>query len=88
MMAYGVYFKDDDIPTTGVFLYRGSKSVLENKNIILKKYQLIVELPDDFKHDGLRELFGKKFKYKIGDGVTPYKDLPYEEGTIPVAFIQ
>ncbi len=86
-MSYYVKSKND-MSTDYIILYRGSKSVLENKNIIIRKYKIVVELPDDFKYDGLRELFGKKFKYKIGDGVTPYKDLPYEEGTIPVAFIQ
>jgi hypothetical protein len=87
MMSYYVKSKNDK-STTDIFLCRGSKSVLENKNIIIRKYEIVVELPDDFKYDSRVELFGKKFKYKIGDGVTPYKDLPYEEGTIPVAFIQ
>lgn len=68
-----------------VYLYRAKKSTLENKNVVLEKYRLIVELPDDFKYENINELIGKKFKYKIGDGVTKYNDLPYE-GEIPVAF--
>ena len=68
-----------------VFLHRAKKSTIENKNIVVEKNRVIVELPDDFEYENIYELIGKKFKYKIGDGVTKYNDLPYE-GEIPVAF--
>jgi len=73
-----------------VYLHRGRKSTLESSNEVIDKYHIIVEFPDDFTYDyeNKKELLGKKFKYKIGDGKTPYKDLPYEEGEIPVAFLQ
>ena len=80
------YRKISSLASRSIFLCRGTKSILEKKNKIIEKYKIVVELPDDFKYDSAEELFGKKFKYKIGDGVTPYKDLPYEDGTIPVAF--
>ena len=82
-----VYRKYSSLASRSIFLYRGTKSILEKKNEIIGKYKIVVELPDDFKYNSVKELFGKKFKYKIGDGKTPYKDLPYEEGTIPVAFV-
>jgi hypothetical protein len=73
-----------------IYLYRGRKSTFESKNKVMGKYQIAVEFPDDFTYDfdNPKELLGKKFKYKMGDGKTPYKDLPYEDGEIPVAFIQ
>ena len=69
-----------------VLLRRGVKEQLESENEIYAKYRIIAELPDEFSHLSSEELMGKKVKYKIGDGKTPYKDLPYEDGEIPVGF--
>ena len=70
-----------------VFLYRGTKEILEKKNTVYPKYKIIVELPDDFQYENKNELLGMKFPYKIGDGEHAYCDLPYEPETIPVGFI-
>ena len=67
-------------------LRRGRTSTLNNLKRVLEKDELLCELPDDFTYEDTSELFGVKVKYKIGNGVDLYKDLPYEEGLIPVAF--
>jgi len=69
-----------------MFLYRGSKKVLEEKNKVYGKYKVIVELPDDFTYRN-NELLGLKFPYKIGDGKHTYCELPYEDEKILVGFV-
>ena len=70
-----------------MFLYRGSKKVLEEKNKVYGKYKVIVELPDDFTYTKNDELLGLKFPYKIGDGEHTYCELPYEDEKILVGFV-
>lgn len=72
-------------------LYRGKKSTLEEKDIIYPDQCLIVEMEEDDPY-GLtgKELIKLKLrrKYKVADGIHKYSELPYGEGTIPVAFYQ
>ena len=75
-----------NLPPRRVALRRGSKEVLESNTEILRKYQIIVELPEQLVGVDREDLMGKKCKYKIGDGEHTYKELPYEDQTIPVAF--
>ena len=71
---------------SNIFLFRGTKERLETTNRIYEKYVVIVELSEEAKDYDKEQLFGLKCKYKIGDGEHKYKDLPYEDGLIPVAF--
>lgn len=70
-----------------MYMYRGSKKVLEEKNKVYEKYKVIVELPDDFTYAVNSELMGLKFPYKIGDGEHTYCELPYEDEKILVGFV-
>ena len=72
--------------STFISLYRGSKQVLEKHNKIFDKYVLIVELDEEDVGKSRGELLGKYGKYKMGDGIHRYTELPYGEGRIPVAF--
>ena len=78
--------KPTNYKPSNIFLFRGPKESLEENNRIYEKYVLIAELPDDAKDNPKEELFGVMCKYKIGDSVHRYKDLPYQDGLIPVAF--
>ena len=49
---------------------RGKKSTAISQNIILKRGEIFFEVPDDGVGTG-------PAKMKMGDGVTPYADLPY-----------
>ena len=70
-----------------ITLYRGSKSILEKHNHIYKHYQVIVEIPDELHDKSREELLGVLCKYKMGDGIHHYNDLPYL-GEIPASFKQ
>ena len=69
-----------------VALFRGSKEVLEEKNKIYDKYVLIVEKEEEDIGKSNEELLGELRRYKIGDGVSHYNDLPYGKGLIPIVF--
>lgn len=71
-----------------VSLRRGTKKELENIDMIFSKNLLICEIPEELSSKSFKELVGIKVKYKISDGKSLYKDLPYEDGLIPVAFYQ
>ena len=50
--------------------HRGSITVLQTKNPVLAAGELVVEYPDSGVGTGI-------IKMKMGDGVTPWNDLPY-----------
>lgn len=53
-------------------LHRGYSSVMNStkKNIILAEGELFIEIPDNISNDN-------QYKFKVGDGVTTYENLPY-----------
>ena len=69
-----------------IYLHRGTKEQFEELNHIYKKHVVIVEISEEDDNKPKEELLGIMCKFKIGDGIHRYKDLPYQEGLIPVAF--
>ena len=70
-----------------VALHRGSKAKLEELNKIYAEFEVIVELEPEDEGKSRDELLGVMRRYKIGDGIHTYKELDYQEGRIPVAFV-
>lgn len=87
------YGPENETPTryklaSSFAMYRGRKSTLLELDKVYDEHMLICEFEDDFFYDfhNRSQLYGKKCKYKLGDGVHKYSELPYEDGMIPVAF--
>ena len=53
----------------------------------MQKYELIAEIPEEYIDKPKEALFGVLCRYKMGNGIDLYKDLPYEKNLIPVAFL-
>ena len=70
-----------------IALHRGSKAKLEELNKIYEKFELVVEMEPEDEGKSRDELLGVMRRYKIGDGIHTYKELDYQEGRIPVAFV-
>ena len=68
-----------------VYFRRGTEDILKKKDMILKCSEIICTLPDEYKltKDG-NILSQPIFKFKIGDGIHKWSELPYNAGTIPV----
>jgi hypothetical protein len=73
-----------------IYLFRGTKTMLEQKDLVYDKNILIVELEDNKSKEKIpkKDLYNLRRPYKIGDGIHKYSELPYESGLIPVAFDQ
>ena len=73
-----------------VSLPRYPKEVLEKADLVYSKGEIIVELDHETyeisEREDYKNLLGKKCKYKLGDGIHKYTELPYEEEMIPVSF--
>ena len=73
-----------------VYFTGGTKADLEDKCIIPRKHEIVVEIPAKHANVAIDDpaYFDIKCKFKVGDGETNYKDLKYHYGTIPPAIEQ
>ena len=69
-------------------LRRGLEVNLNIHNPLLLENEIICTIPDDVDEvtkNSIDYLKQPIFKYKLGDGIHCWKELEYQEGTIPIA---
>ena len=68
-----------------VIFRRSTDADFIKKNKILKKNEVVCILTEEqIKVTDIEKMKDFRVRYKIGDGKHHYRDLPFEEGTIPV----
>ena len=68
-----------------ILFRRSTDADFSKKNRILKKNEIVCILTEDQVNiTDVDELKDIRCKFKVGDGKHHYRDLPLEEGTIPV----
>lgn len=68
-----------------IYFSSGSKEILEAENRVWRNHEIVVEIPKKYADIKTKDpgYFDINCKFKVGDGVTNYKDLKYHYGTIP-----
>jgi len=91
MIDFKTIFTNRKVLRTSVVIFqKGSERKLALMNHIYYENEIVCTLPADYDPLKLKDLNYIKqpiFKYKIGDGIHHWVDLPYQDGTIPIGIV-